>query len=217
MSYSWFVILSCSIFIPAFIAVFRFHKIDSLCRPFIFCTWVGSLNELISIAAPHLGYSTSLNNNSYVLFESLLLLWQFWNWNALGRKRSFYRVALLLLPAIWFFENFVVFSIHQTEPWFRLFYSFLTVLLAINVINTLIIAEQNVLYQHPVFILCMGVVVFYIYKLIVEACWVSQLYATPGFMLNIYVILIWINLIVNIIYAIALLWMPGKLPFSLPY
>lgn len=217
MIYTWFIILSASIFIAALIAIFRFQKLDPDSYPFIICIWIGAVNELISIILQQQGHTTGINNNIYVLLEAILLLWQCWYWDAFDRKRVVFIPLLILIPVIWTAENFILFPIQQTQPWFRLFYSFFIVLLAINIMNRLIIEERQALHRHSVFLISAGWIIYFTYKLIIEACWVTEAYATPGFMYNIYSIHIWINCFTNLIYAIAILWMPKKLPFTLPY
>jgi hypothetical protein len=42
---------------------------------------VGLLNEIISFIVAQSGHSNSLNNNIYALIESLLIAWQFKEWD----------------------------------------------------------------------------------------------------------------------------------------
>jgi hypothetical protein len=217
MNYTWFIILSASILIAALIAILRFKKLDTGCYPFVFCIWIGTVNELISIIQQEQGHTTAVNNNLYVLIEAILLVGQCWRWEAFDRRKSVFIPLFILIPITWATENFIVFTIAQTQPWFRLFYSCSIVLLAINILNKLIIEVRQPLYRHPVFLITTGWIIYFTYKLIIEACWITQAYATPGFMYNIYSIHTWINCITNLIYATALLWMPKKLPFTLPY
>lgn len=217
MNYTWFIILSASILIAALIAIFRFQKLDAGSYPFVICIWIGTINEIISITLQQQGHTTAINNNLYVFIEASLLLWQCWRWEAFDRKRVVFIPLFIVIPLVWITENFIFFTIKETNPWFRLSYSFVIVLLSINIMNKLIIEVRQPLCRHPVFLISAGWIIYFTYKLIIEACWITEAYATPGFMYNIYSIHIWVNCFTNLIFAIALLWMPKKLPFTLPY
>ena len=80
MTYHTTLIFSLSILIASLIGWVRFRKIDPAYYPFLYCLWIGSLNEIINyiLAANH--QTNALNNNIYALLESLLLLWLFKNW-----------------------------------------------------------------------------------------------------------------------------------------
>lgn len=217
MNYIWFIILSGSIFITALIAILRFRKLDPGSHPFVSCIWIGALNESFSITLQQHGYTTAINNNIYVLIEALLLIWQCRRWDAFDRRKFIFTPLFILIPLAWVAENFLLFTIKEINPWFRLYYSFVIVLLAINIVNKLIIEVRQPLYRHPIFLISAGWIIYFTYKLIIEACWITEAYATPGFMYNVYSIHIWVNCFTNLIYAIALLWMPKKLPFTLPF
>lgn len=217
MNYTWFVVLSCSIFVAAIIGWVRFKKVDPAFRPFIFVLWIGSLNEIISILLPRLGHTTDINNNIYVLFEALLLVWQLKSWGSFGRYTHAFPLLLVAITLGWLMENFLVSAIHITLPWFRLAYSFVIVLLSIQLVNRLIISERRSLLRNPVFLISIGFIFYFTYKGLIEIFWISDFDSSPGFLINVYSIMIWINLIANIIYSIALVWMPARQRFTLPY
>jgi len=217
MSYTWFVILSCSIFVPAVIGGVRILKVDSAFHPFIICLWIGAINELISIYFSQSGNSTHVNNNIYVIIEAILLIWQLKRWGAFDRFHRLYFMLILIFISGWLLENYFLASIHATEPWFRLGYSFIIVLLAIQVVNHLIISERRSLIRNPIFLVTMGCIIYFTYKGLVEVFWINGFNTSPGFLINVYSIMIWINLLVNIIFSFAVLWMPEKLRFTMTY
>ena len=217
MSYTWFVILSCSIFIPAVISAIRLPKVDSAFHPFIICLWVGAINELISIYLSQSGNSTHVNNNIYVIIEAILLTWQLKKWGAFDRFPVLFYSLIAIFITSWLLENYFLSSIHTTEPWFRLAYSFIIVLLAIQVVNHLIISERRSLIRNPIFLIAIGWIIYFTYKGLIEVFWINGFHSSPGFLINVYSIMIWINLLVNIIFSFAVLWMSEKQRFTLPY
>jgi hypothetical protein len=217
MSYTWFLVLSGTIFIAALMGSVRFRKIAPGFRPFLICLWIGAVNEILSITLQRLGKTTDVNNNIYVLLEAVLILWQLERWGAFDRFRYLFPALLFLFAGTWVTENFVLSSLSQTRPWFRFLYSFIIVILAIQVLNRLIIYERRSLLRHPVFLICTGLIIFFTYKLMIEIFWINGFGSSPGFLINVYAIHAWINGFTNIIYALAVLWMPAKQRFIFPY
>lgn len=92
----------------------------------------------------------------------------------------------------------------------------LIVLMSINMINRMLVDGKKKLIQNPLFLILIGFIVFFTYKALIEIFWVYGLNASRDFRLEVYRIMAYINLAVNIIYAIAVLWMPRKREFMLP-
>lgn len=216
MNYTLVIVFSFSIVIGSLIGLIRFKKIDSTFYPFIFCLWIGLLNELISFLRTQNGHTTAINNNIYVLIESLLITWQFKNWGLLHRPRFLFQILFVLFISSWTFENFFVFKITYIGSYFRVLYSFVIVLMSVNGINDLIIRDKKDILRNPVFLICIGFIFYYTYKVLVETFWIYGLNYSRGFRNNVYFILTYVNLFANLIYALAVLWMPMKQRFTLP-
>jgi hypothetical protein len=217
MNYTWFLIFSFSILIAAAIGWVRFKKIAPAFYPFLVCLTLGAINEIISTILAYQRSSTMVNNNIYVLAESLLLITQLARWNAFGKFHSMIPLTLSFLCLLWIAENLLLFKLEGISSYFRLVYSAIIVMLSINVSNFLIATEKGNLLRHPAFLVCMGFLVYFTYKILVEAFWLYGLGKSGSFRENVYSIMIWINLIVNLIYACAVLWMPAKQRFTLQY
>jgi hypothetical protein len=213
MSYFWFLIFSCSIFIGATIGLVRFQKIAPAFYPVIYCIWIGSVNEILSIIFPRIGLTTAVNNNIYVLIECILIIWQLQKWGAFAHHPKIFTALIIMLSLVWTFEHWILFTIKYPQPYFRILYSFIIVLLSIHVNNRVMLFEKNRIYKNPVFLFCLGFIIYFTYKVLVEVFWLYGLHASVYFRINIYSILTWINLIANLIYAAALLWIPKKQPF----
>jgi len=206
-----------SIVIAAIIGAWRFKNINAVFRPFLFCLWLGLLNEIVSLIAAKTIHNTAVNGNLYVLFESLLLLWQFRRWGLFGRHRAvFYLIGCILL-LVWLFENFILFSIVQFSSWFRIIYSFIVVLLSVSMLNRQILVEKGPLLRNPVALLCLAFIIYYTYKVLVETFWLYGLNESSTFQTKVYLILDYFNLFSNLIYALAVLWMPTKHRFTMPF
>lgn len=217
MAHKWFLLLSSSVFLAAIISWVRFVRIDPSYRPFLFCIWLGAFNELLS-AVFTLGHiNTAINNNIFVLLEAALLIWQFQQWNILGtHKRNVYWLLLTTLT-VWLLEIGLLSHISTIASWFRLYYATVIVVLSIRVSTRLIVVGKGPLVNNSVFLISIGLMIFFTYKILVEIFWLQGFNSSHYFLNNIYAIMAWVNLVANIIYAIAVLWMPGKQPFTMPY
>lgn len=193
----------------------RFKKVDRAYLPFILLLWVGLLNEIITVVSIDLFKSNAVTSNIYVLVESLLILWFFKNLR-LGRKNNkrFHFVALLFI-AVWITDNFFISRITRFSSYFRILYNFITVLMSIHMINRLILDERSGLIKNSVFLITIGFIVFFTYKILIEIFWVYGLNASRDFRVEVYRIMTYINLAINLIYALAVLWIPKKREYTL--
>ena len=217
MNYTLIVIFSFSISFAAIIGWIRFARINPIHYPFLYCIWIGLFNEIISYFVTRAGYSNAVNNNIYVLVESILIAWQFKSWGIFQRNRYLFWLIVLLFSSVWLVENFIVGKITYIISYFRITYSFVIVLMSIHLINALIVRERKTLLKNSTFLICMGFVLYYTYKVLVEVFWVYGLNSGPNFRMRIYDILAYINLLSNLIYGLAFLWIPKKQRFTLPY
>ncbi len=210
MNYWQVIIFSATIWIAAIIGWVKFNRLHPTFLPFCICISVAALNECISFVLTHNGFNTILNNNIYVLLESLLITWQFKNWGIFNKQQKLFYLVLLLLLLIWSVENFSGLGTSGIHFYFRIAYSFVIVIMSININNQLIVSHRNHLLKSPVFLICAGFIIYFTYKILIEAFWLYGLRSSRDFRINVYLLLTWINLVVNLIYAVALLWIPKK-------
>jgi len=84
------------------------------------------------------------------------------------------------------------------------------VILSIQLNTGLVFTYKKNLLKSPVFLLCSGFTVYFTYKILIEVFWVYGLNASIDFRKNVYIILTWINGLVNILYLIAISCIPAK-------
>lgn len=211
MSFLHVQILSFSIAIGAIIGLVRLKSTDQAFLPFILFLCSGFLNESISVIRIAYKYGSTINNNIYVLVSALLILWLFKNWKVLGRwaQKGFFVLALLFV-LVWIWENFIYSSLRELSSYFRILYSFVIVLLSVQMINRLLLEDKTRLLRNPVFLICLSFVIFFTYKVLIEIFWIYGLNSSKDFRIQVYRIMTYINLTVNLVYALAALWMPRK-------
>jgi len=208
--------LSQSVWIAGIIGAIRYRKIDSSYYPFIYFIWLGAFNDTLGLILINFGFYTSVNGNIYVLLEALLLTYFFKRLGIFKRAFTLYIALITAHLLIWLFEVLLLRSIMEPVLYARIFFSFSIVLMSISCINQLLTTQRESLKKNPLFIICIGFIIFFTYKVLVNTFWLYGLKQSKSFVLNIYTILIYINLFCNLIYALATLWIPKKQPSLLP-
>jgi hypothetical protein len=215
MKFTLVDLYSFSIAIASVIGWVRFKRIAPAFYPFLYCVWIALVNEILGYFLIYSHHSNAVNNNIYVLLESLLIAWQFRNWG-LFRKKGLFIVMLAALFVFWFAEVYFMKGIRYTISYFRIFYSFTIVLMSISVISNLIAKDQRSMLRNSIFLICTGFIAYYTFKVLVGVFWLYGLGLNSQFRMNVVWILIYLNLFANLIYALAVLWMPAKQRFLLP-
>ena len=209
------IALNYSILGAAIIGIIRFKSIIPDYYPFIFIIWLGVFNETLSLVLIFTMGRNTVNSNIFVLLEYLLIVYQFYRWNDNGLKK--YVILAFLGLAVWSADNLVLNSITHNNSLFRAFYSFLIVFFSIDQVNKLVIYERGPLFKNPMFIICITFLLYYGFKAFVESYNMFHLGLSKTLLRDLWIILYFVNGIANLLYAIAVLWIPTKVKFILPY
>ena len=210
-----YFISSYSVVLPAALGLVRYARINPVYRPFLWVTWLACFNELLSDAIMYFQIRPSVNNNIYVLFDGLLLLLFFRNF-IFQKARVLLYVTGSILLATWLIENLFFGKIFVVSSYYRIIYSLVTVLSAITLINYLLANSRKVILKDPLFLISTGLIIFYTIKILVEAFWLYGVALSPRFQASIYSLMIYVNLIKNLLFTLAILWMPRKQIFTMP-
>ena len=192
----------------------RFKTIEPAYYFFLILIWVGLINETINFFLSRAHYSNQVNSNIYSLAQSLLIVLFFNRLGLFERSKWFFYATLCFFILAWFIDNFIL-SAENFSSYFTAVTSFIYVLMSISMINRLIVAEVKFLTRNPVFVICIGFILFFTCALIVEIFWIYGLNASDSFLLGVYLIKTYINIVINLIYALAIIWMPKKRGYTL--
>lgn len=214
MNYKLVEILSYLIGISAIIGLVRYKKTDRAYYPFIILLWAGLFNEIISSLMIEYFRTNAINSNVYLITEACLILWFFRRLHLFTQNRKLYYIILIAFILSWLLENFYFSFLNKFNSYFSIIYSFVVVLMSIHKINSLIITERKKLLRNPIFLIMVSFVIFFTYKALIEIFWVYGLNASREFRIDVYRILTYINLVVNIIFILAVLWMPRRREFT---
>lgn len=216
MSFGLSFFFSISIFIAGSIAAFRFKKINRLYYPFLYLIWIGCLSEIVSIALAKIYLNSYINNNIYALIESILITLLFKNFALFNDYKKIFPTIILSLVLIWMVENFAFGHITTFNVYFSIYYSFMIVLMSITIINKMIVRSMKNIFKNATFLLCIAFVIYFTFQVLIYAFWIYGIEAQKEFLLKLFSIIIYINLLTNLIYALSISWMPRKLEFTLP-
>jgi hypothetical protein len=208
------VIAACSV-IPALAAsFFKQGYWNGKYMPLFILLWLGSLNDLVSYFFIRARSYSSINGNLFVLFEFLVVTWLF---SRMDEKRSprFFLIAICFGVGIWIADNLFLHTLLDNNSLFRMCASFLIVYMCIDRITPHIIFDQQQPFRETELLLASGFLVYHAYKTFVEAFHVFPTLMGRDFYEKLWVILNITNIIANILFTIAIVWLRQKLEFIL--
>ncbi len=208
-------ILNLFLLVPAVVAIYRFRLIDKTFLPFLLLIWVGAVNEILSLVLIYTVKTNSANSNIYVLLEYILVMYQFYRWS--DRSAKLYLFFILAGLLVWITDNLLLNSIFYRNALFRIFYSFIVIFFSIDQVNKLIVYERRSLFKNPVFLVCLTFLIYYSCKAFVEVFITFDLGLDEAFNEKVIMLMVFSNFFSNILYTIALVCIPPKLEFTLPY
>ncbi|MEP7238744.1 MAG: hypothetical protein ABI685_12790 [Ferruginibacter sp.] len=204
------VYMSFTVCIAAVIAAVRFRKLDRVYLPFILSIWIASINEIISFSIAQKGYSNYANNNIYILAEGLLILWQFKNWELFNRAWMLPVGLAIGLVGTWIYEIHSLETLNQLHYYYRLLYAAIVVICSINIQNRLIISHNHRLLTNPVFFICIAYILYFTLKILTDTYWIYNPKSSTVFLTAVFYSMACNNLITNLLFIIAVLWIPRK-------
>lgn len=209
-------ILSLSIAIAAIMGMVRYRKMDPSYHPFVYYTWYVLFFEIIVyLLSLQKAYDTlGVLFNIYAIIEFYFLAWVFHKWGLFSKNvKIFYSIIILFLLA-WLFSTILGRGFYKRNHYFAILYSLTLVFFGISAFNKLVFQERKYIYKNAKFWICIGVTIFFTYfivgssvRLLLPRLNNEELYD------RIQGIDMYSNLLVNILYALGLLWVPNKKNF----
>jgi hypothetical protein len=204
-----------SILFPLIAGLVSFRRIGKAYRPFFLMIACAALTEPVSFLFIRTIHTNAIPNNLYALAEWLLVAWQFHIWGLFGSRKRLFYFLVAFVALIWITEDLVFGQITTFPPYFQVLYSFLIVLFSVNKINFMITHDDRKLYGNPIFLICIGFIILFVYKIIYEWAYQTSLSGATETTTDIIRLFSYINALVNAIFAIALLRIPHPQKFTL--
>ncbi len=217
MRYYITLALSFLIFLPAILGWVRRKMVDPSFFPFLIVVWLNVLLQIFSAIISHSQHHNLYVYNIYILAESLLMLWLFKNWR-LFKNDNIYLFLGAIFVVLWVVEtSFFTKLFDGYNSYFQIFYSFTLVLMSISVMNEQLMKERASLTKNSNFIICGAVVLYNTLALLTETFYAYGLELSLSFQSDVLFITTLVNVINNLLYALAIKWMPRKKAFTLEY
>jgi hypothetical protein len=228
MSDLFLFILSLSIIPAALFGVLRFRKIDKSYYPFIYNVVAALLAEIAQrvLTLNGMPYSFIGFQNVFSFIDFYLFLWLFHNWGLLNYKRANYLTVIIIFLVIWIvttfnttnpwdINSFTFNGISRTNFYFRSVYSLGLVFLGITAFGKVIIQEPKNIFTSAKFWICLGIITFYTFFSIISITQISILKISVSKIFQNYLqsIVVYCNLLANLFYGVAVLWIPQKKNF----
>ncbi|HKH62583.1 MAG TPA: hypothetical protein VKA49_17190 [Flavitalea sp.] len=203
-------IFSLSILFPVVAGVMRYKNADTSFRPFLYLIFISLFNELlVGLCLADLSREIqTLNWKIFNLIQWVLLLLQFHYWGRLKKYKYLFTIILVVSLAGFVFEDFIHSSIYAFNPVFLISYSFVIVILSINTINSTVAEQNQSLNKNGLFFICIGLVIFFIYTIIVFLFLALDIKTETLLMRKIFNIHVYVNTITNLIYAVGIYYIP---------
>jgi hypothetical protein len=195
--------------IPAIICLFIFYKADKKFLPIVLLIFVSPIADLLG----NYWIKSFRNNivivNIYSILEVLLIIWQFSRWKLFENLRTPRLIAMafailymidLMIPAV---ENIYTF-------YFNIISSFLIVIMGILQINKVLLTGNKMIIKNPVFLICIGLILFFTTLAIVDVFYFYGYHNTIALSINMYNLVKIMNIITSLIFAVALFYIPKK-------
>lgn len=205
-----------SILLPFTTAILRFGKISKAFFPFLLLIYCGAINEALGVLLIRKGYTNELPINIYCLVESLLILWLFKRWQLFGSKLLF-RAFFLAYVLIWIADMFFISSVYGFISYFIMVTSFVNTLLSITMINSVIIYERRNYLKNPAFIISVCFIIYFASSFLVECFFKNSNGEDAIFLSRMQQIFDASNLLTNLLYTLAIIWMPTRLRYTRLY
>ncbi|MES2645440.1 MAG: hypothetical protein V4717_01095 [Bacteroidota bacterium] len=210
-------LISITIAIPAIIGLYRYRAIDKRYRPFIWICCAITLNELLMFVLINMKIFTFITYNVAVAIVCTMYLWLFKSWGLFSGKKMLLLVLFSLLMIMWVADHFLLdgYRLDKRTTYFRVCYSLTLVILSVNSINRLIISEKKNLLQNSQFLICISLVIYFTYRIIVDAFSLKGM--SQHFLLQLGDFSRYLLVGLNLIFALAALWIPSKKSFTIQF
>jgi hypothetical protein len=209
------ILFQSPVLFPLTVAIIRFKKLPRVYRPFAYLMMIAAITEVLNTYLAFHIRTNTYSQNSYLLFEGILIMFLFKNWGLFKNAEKFFRGFLTFYICFHLIYYFAFGLINTWYSHFAIFHAFAMVIMTINYLNKLISNPEGNLLKDPRFIICMGFLFFFTFSCTMNAFYVFNM-DLPDVVRHVAnQVFRAINITGNIFYGIALLIVPEKKDFIL--
>lgn len=213
--------LSLSIIFAVIIGIVRYRKINKSYYPFVYNVFLVLLVEVVAVVLMKNGNPKAFTSmlNVFSMIDFALFTWLFHNWGLFNRRKDVFTFILASFFVAWIILTLLLNRLTFPNFYFRILYSFALIFFSVNTFNKVVVHERGNIFRNPKFLICLGIIIFYTFFVMVCVTNVSVVRqsVTRLFRANLQEINVYSNLLVNLLYAAAMLWIPRKQNFTTPF
>ena len=209
-----------SVLLPVVAGFSRYRTMPRQYRLFLLFCLAGFVNDstvyLIKLIYGEYEYA-NVNNNVYSLVCYLLLVNMYKSWGAWQKRlTSFY--LLLAIGIIWWVVEVVMMQRGTlATPAVVMFYYLVYIYLSVDAINGVLVEEKRNLFKNLKFIISTGLLSAFSIFSMLEVYYLLELNFSNDMWWFLLRIILVLNTLLNITFGIALLCIPMRQKFTLPY
>ena len=216
-STTFFFLLSLSILFAAILGVIKFRKMDPAYHPFVYYCCLAVLVEILVyiLLLNDMKYIVGTVYNFFALAEFYLLTRMFHNWGLFKRKKNTF-TGIIVLSFLLFACTLYIRGYNKINYFSKIVNSFALIFFSISAFNRMIQNERNNIFKNAKFWICIGMVIFFTYYILVNTEQLSflNIKRTKAFEDKVWLINAYSNVFVNLLYAVAVIWIPRKKNFT---
>ena len=205
-------VLSMSIIIPAIIGIVRWRVIDAAYYPFIYNIVVVLLVEIIN-GTHKFSVATTELLNIFSIIDFCLFAWLFHNWGLFNYNKNRFTIIITSFCVVWIYITFFLIGFTKINNPFLLIYSFALIIFSVTTFNKIVVQERVNIFTNAKFWICIGIIIFYSFFIVTRATDLSAgllLTISKPFLRSLQTINNYSNVLVNLLYAVAVIWIPRK-------
>lgn len=216
-------VLSLSIVFAVIIGIVRYRKIESSYYPFIYYVTLALVMELLVHFLTGYGFQKLIIGTVHVysFIEFYLFAWLFHNWGLFNRRKDVFWALIGIFFVAWALISFFIHGLKELNYYFLILYSFALIFFSVSSINKMVVHERGNIFRNPKFLICLGIIIFYTFFILVNVTYLSIFKQNDNiskvFRGNLHKINVYSNLLVNFLYAVAIIWIPRKQNFTIPF
>ncbi|WP_462221865.1 hypothetical protein [Ferruginibacter sp.] len=211
-------ILSLTIAVTVIIGVIRYKSIDKSYYPFFYLAFISLLVEIANfVLTKYKMYSTiSAMINVFDYLEFFFYTWLFHLWGLFNYKKKIYLFIIGIFFICWLVLTFFADGFTKTGVYFPVLYTIALLFFAVTAFNKFVIPDRQAIFKNPKLWILLGVIIFFTFYLLIASTYLSVFgkNTSSGLRRNLQGIISYSNLIVNLMFATAALWIPKKKNFT---
>jgi hypothetical protein len=211
-------ILSLCIGFTVIIGVIRFTTIDKSYYPFFYLAVISLLMEITGfILVKNKMYNSMFAMvNVFDYLEFFFCTWLFHLWGLFNFKKNIFLSIILLSFICWLIFTFYTGNITRHNFYFPVIYSMALLFFTVTTFNKFVIQDRRAIFKNPKFWILMGMIIFFAFYLLTLSASLTIFgkNVSSSFRRSLQGIVIYSNLIVNLMFAIGALWIPKKKNFT---